>query len=242
MSITLRRFSDEGILRFQEYLDALRLGESASFPSTLLANPAMTEELPGADIDAERKFGSRHEMGEYLVEAMKNLDQQAISHDTGLWSWLAFCFFDQLCPKDATGKRKPSMAYTYVLSRDYRHHARHAIRTTYYFVQRYGDKVRFMFSKLPSERGEIVEQLAARQELAASAGVIEAAHILYDDPVRQTFKSGAAGRGKGSIIRFVRVLQQFQLTYDLFSLTGSELVGLLPKEFDRFRQSPESTV
>ena len=127
------------------------------------------------------------------------------------------------------------MAYQYVLSRDYRYHSRHALRTTCEYVRQYGEAVQFMFSKSPSERGEIIEQLSARQEIAACPAVVEAASELYNDKDRGTFKKGAAGRGRGSIVRLIKVLQQYQRTYDLYSLTGHQLVRMLPPEFDRFR-------
>jgi hypothetical protein len=98
-----------------------------------------------------------------------------------------------------------------------------------------------MFSKPPGERGEIVEQLSARQEIAACPAVIAAASELYNDAERRTFKKGAAGRSRGSIVRLIKVLQQYQLTYDLYSLSGRQLVSMLPSEFDRFRANLEKS-
>ncbi len=231
----LRLLNQDGLAEFQRYLTGLRNGHMKEPPFDLLDNPATSEELlPLIDIEY-RDFATRYELGCYLVDKLSVLDQHEISHDSGVWSWIALWLFDQLCPSDKDGHRKPREDYHYVLSRDYRHHARHAIRTTYQFVRRYGSEVVFMFSQSLEKRGEIVEQLVARQELAAAPGVVQAASILYNDPDRHSFKIGSAGSGRGSVRRFVRVLQQFQLTYDLFSISGKDLVVLLPNEFDRFR-------
>ena len=235
MSTAIRRLNDEGLQLFSESIVAMRAGASAQPPFSILGDDRYSDATEGAPQVEQRTFKSRYEMGRYLVDVLSSLNWQDIDHDAGLWSWLALYYFDQLCPTDAAGNRKPSMPYQYVLSRDYRYHSRHALRTTCDYIRQYGDAVGFMFSKSPGERGEIVEQLSARQEIAACPAVIEAASTLYSDAERGTFKKGAAGRGRGSIVRLIRVLQQYQLTYDLYSLTGSQLVNMLPAEFDRFR-------
>jgi hypothetical protein len=235
LTTELRRLTDEGMTLFSDSIAAVRSGSLAKIPFDALEDNKYSVAISNAPFVEHREFVSRFEMGEYLVDVLSVFEWQEIAHDAELWSWLALYYFDQLCPADATGKRKPSMAYQYVLSRDYRHHSRHALRTTCEFVRQYGSIVQFMFSKSPSERGEIIEQLSARQEIAACPGVIEAASALYDDSTRGTFKRGAAGRGRGSIVRLIKVLQQYQLTYDLYSVTGQQLVDMLPAEFDRFR-------
>ena len=41
----------------------------------------------------------------------------------------------------------------------------------------------------------------------------------------------------GGLIRFVDVVEQLELTYDLFSLNGEKVLALLPKEFQVWRRS-----
>ncbi|MEN8262559.1 MAG: hypothetical protein ABFR82_03780 [Nitrospirota bacterium] len=121
------------------------------------------------------------------------------------------------------------------MSKNYNHRERHSIRTTYYFVKLYGIKVLFMFSKELYVRGEITEQLSQRQDYLSSEGIINAASILYNDDKKKTFKRGSAGKGRGVVRRFVKVLQQFDTTHDLFSMPGIDIVNMLPEEFDKFR-------
>jgi len=40
----------------------------------------------------------------------------------------------------------------------------------------------------------------------------------------------------GTLYRFIDVVQQLGLTYDLYSMTGDQILQLLPSEFDRWRQ------
>ena len=236
MTTVLRRLNDRGIRAFAKYIEDVRKGSDAVPPLDLLTDDYFSEDLPWAVTLPHKTLKTRFEMGKFIAKHLAPCSQTHISHDVGLWSWLALFFFDQLCPA-ISGKRKLSENYTYILSRDYKHHPRHSVRTTYMLVRDYGDKVAFMFSKGLHERGEIVEQLAARQELVACRGVVETAHALYDDPARRTFKRGAASKGKGSVRRFISVLQQFNLTYDLGSLGSGDILPMLPSEFDRFKNT-----
>ncbi|MCP9448066.1 MAG: hypothetical protein NNA22_10930 [Nitrospira sp.] len=237
MHMQIRRLTEAGITEFGRYLDGLRNGDLKQPPVELLDNPNFSEPAPAESTVENISFASRFEMGRYLVDRLAEWNQQALAHDVGTWSWLALFYFDTLCPAGKLGARAVRENYTYILSRRYNHQPRHALRTTFLFAKKYGDTVRFMFSRKPHERGEIVEQLAAYQYLSGCRGVIEAAAALYDDPLRGAYKRGAAGKGPGSARRLVAILRQLDLTYDLYALSGREIVNMLPREFDRFRPS-----
>lgn len=242
MPDVLRSLNERGTTEFRDYLRRLRETATLTPPYGLLRDNNFSEAVvPPTDLDRrETGFVSRHELGMYLTEKLEPIGKQEVLANRGLWNWLALYYFDQLCPADAQGRRKPREIYSYILSDNFRHFPRHAVRTTYQFVSEYGDAVRFMFSKEPSKRGEIIEQLAARIELASSPTVIRAASLLYQDSHTGGFKTGAAGRKGGAVNRFMSVLRQFQLTYDLHTLTPQQLVEMLPREFDRFRPTPTS--
>jgi hypothetical protein len=103
-------------------------------------------------------------------------------------------------------------------------------------VDQYGETALFLLSKKPQERGELIEQLAARQYLISCRGVIEAAKELYYDSERKTFKRGAASRKRqGNISRYVAYLQQLDLTYDLGTIDSDALLEMLPNEYSAFK-------
>jgi hypothetical protein len=39
----------------------------------------------------------------------------------------------------------------------------------------------------------------------------------------------------GSLYRFVDVIQQLDVTYDLYSISGPEIISLLPGEFNHWK-------
>ncbi len=89
------------------------------------------------------------------------------------------------------------------------------------------------------EPGDYVEQLASRQERISNRGLVEAATHLYFDPVKQKYKRSGQARDKpGTLRRFVDVLEQLELTYDLyfFHESGADLfLELLPQEFKKWK-------
>ena len=232
----VRKLNDYGIAEFTIFIDNCRSGVRQNIPSYLLDDDRSSVPL---DIDLEvidREFASRFEIGVYLQEIFEGADIQSLIGDQGFWSWFALMWFDKLCPSSADGIRKPSKEYNYILSKNYNHRPRHAIYMTWQLVNRYGDDVRFMLSKEASTRGELTEQMMARQEVLTSDGVMRLASALYYDNETGIFKKGAASRkSAGCVARYINWLQQLQMTYDIFSTSKEELEELLPEEFGRFR-------
>lgn len=234
----VRRLNTYGLEAFQEHIRKLADGEKRDTPIYMLTDARYSEAI---DIDIEielREFQTRYELGTYLVDILKDVPVKEILGDAGFWSWLALYFFDQLCPAQASRIRKPREPYNYILSNNYNHRPRHALYTTWMLVNLYGDTSFFLLSKGLNVRGELIEQLAARQYLISCRGVIETAKELYYDPKRKTFKRGATTKKRqGSIHRFIAYLQQLGLTYDLGTISSESLLKMLPEEYSTFRPS-----
>ena len=236
-----RRLNVQGLDAFHRYIQDLADGAKLDTPDHLLTDPRYSEAV-GIDIEVElREFQTRFELGTYLTDILKEAPVQTLMGDAGFWTWLALYWFEQLCPQQENGKRKPSKPYNYILSSNYNHRPRHALFTTWMLVNLYGDTALFLLSKAPHERGELIEQLAARQYLISCQGVIETAKELYYDPQRKTFKRGATSQKRqGNIRRFISYLQQLDLTYDLGTLASEALLDMLPDEYSAFKSIASS--
>lgn len=233
----VRKLNTNGLREFSKFIDNLRSGLNQNIPLYMLEDAEFSEPLEISLSIENMPFRSRYEMGYYLVDRLKNLNIQNYIGDQGFWSWFSLFWFDQLCPAEA-GIRKPRKDYNYILSKNYNHRPRHAIYMTWQLVSKYGESARFLLSKPPSTRGEIVEQMMARQEILTSEGAVLLASYLYYDKNIETFKKGAASRkSPGCISRYISWLQQLQVTYDIFSISKDDLLDLLPQEFDRFRET-----
>lgn len=235
----LRKLNKSGIKEFERFIENLRNGGKQNTPDYLLTDPS-TSEIMEFELDLEKgSFSNRYELGIYLVEKLKGTDVQKLMGNSGFWTALALFWFDQLCPLKADGSRKPSMVYNYILSENYNHRPRHAIFTTWQLVDLYGEHSRYLLSRELPVRGELIEQLMARQYFLSCTGIMQAASTLYYDPERKTFKKGSAGRtSAGCVYRFVSWLQQLEINYDLFSISSDDLIKLMPKEFERFKTAP----
>lgn len=231
-----RRLNEQGLNAFQKHIQELVNGAKQNTPTFLLTDFRYSEPLDVVVEVEPRDFQTRYELGQFMSEALKDVPYQTIMGDIGFWSWLALYWFDQLCPAQANGERKPSKPYNYILSPNYNHRPRHAIYTTWMLVKHYGDTALFLLSKKPNERGELIEQLASRQYLISCRGVIETAKELYYDPERKTFKRGATSQNRqGNIRRYIAYLQQLDLTYDLGTIDSEVLLDMLPDEYNAFK-------
>lgn len=246
MSDAVRGLNPDGIAEFQRYLQQLRGGLTQAPGNDLIFGPAFTTTVDPACTVERRMFRSRYEFGHYLSEQLTPLDRRTISRNAGLWTWLALYFFDQLCPPTSGGRRSPRSSEAYVLppKYDFRNYYRHLVRTPWLVTSDHGEFAKVLLippGAAPNAplatRGEIIEQLAARQEFLGNPAVIQAAYRLYFDGQRNKPRRGAAGSAGGSPRRLATILQQLGLTFDLGACHPSTITELLPREFERWRSA-----
>ena len=91
-------------------------------------------------------------------------------------------------------------------------------------------------SSIPIEN-KFHHELAGRQSFITNRGTLEAVHSLYYEQAVDKPKRGAQVKkpAPGSFYRFIGIIQQFDLNYDLYSMSGDEIIGLLPPEFNKWK-------
>lgn len=242
MTDHVRKLNSDGIEAFRVYLQRLRAGAKEPPPSWLLTDSATSVAIT-PNIETEHKsFASRFEFGEYLSTTLEPLGRRSISHHHGLWTWLSLYFFDELCPAQQDGARKVLEDAVYIVPAVYNHqrYYRHIARTSWLSVSDHGENAKVLLSGAErGSRSEIFEQIASRQGMLGNQTIVAGAFELYFDKSKGKSKRGAGGKGAGSPRRLAAIVQQLELTYDLAACTASQLLELLPKEFDRFKQEAE---
>ena len=239
----VRSLSRVGIERFREYLGTLRAGHPVDPPQELLTDASCTAELSvDVQVGSER-FATRWGAGEYLWNRLATLPANEVEGNPGLWAWLALFYFDQLAPQRADGTRRPGRDYRHVADFGFRYRYRHLLYGPFAVYRRHrGHAILLLSGPLHVEPG-VYQEITSRQDLIASRGVIEALNTLYLDRSRGLPKRGAQRAGQpGTLRRFVRLLQQLDLTYDIYGMSGSAIVDLLPPEFDSWRGQRSSAV
>jgi len=236
--VRIRELNEYGIEKFKDYLIMMqKTGESETSLEELLSDETYTRLIPNKIEIEPRSFATKYEIAEYLHEKVSKIAPGRRFRNVGMWTWLAVFYFDIICPADSDGNRKIGADSRYILNGDewdriFRHLLAGPVMI--YDLHR-GNSIILLYNPV-DETGDFLAQLMGRQEIGTNAGVIEAAKILYWDSDKKKPKRGSSAQEHkpGTLRRFVDVIQQFDLTYDLYSISGEELIRLLPAEFKKW--------
>lgn len=234
----LRTFNDAGIATFQNYLAALRTDPSLAVPDRLLVDDAFSDEVDGS-IDFEvQRLDTRLDAAKYLWTLFEGTGLKQPERNKGLWAWLSLCLFNSTCPAEASGARKPGADARHIPEvGNYLRYYRHLLLGPYiiYRAHRHQPEVAQVLLFQPLNRpGDLVEQLASRQQRVSNATFLAAATQLYLGNDGR-MKRGGGGSGRGSPRRLTRVANQFDVNWYLYAMKADDFVGLLPKEFEKFK-------
>ncbi len=232
----LRRFTEAGLQQFGQWLAAK---DASDPPVGWLDDPVLSEPW-GEGVTIEIPiFKDKLAFGQHLMAAIGERWKGAID-DAGLMAWLSLAFWESTMVR-ANGARIIGQASRHLMGVDnkwqsYTHSHRHLVRSAIFFVGYYGDDARVFLACHPSQATKIDEQIASRKTegLPFSPSIARALNALYLDAKSGAIKRGASSDGRGSVTRFVKVVRQLDMTFDVQGLPGAKLVELLPAEFARF--------
>jgi hypothetical protein len=236
----VRRLTKGGIERFREFLNELRTGSTSGPPRSLLTDPETSEPFSRERSVEQRAFDTRLEAARYLSQVFDGVPVLELEEDIGLWSWLSLYFFDQVCPARPDGTRSPGRDYRHILEPGYLYGHRHLLNGAFLVYALHGEKAVLLLCTKVYQENMFHHELASRQLFISNSAIIRAASLLYFDERRGRPKRGAQDpkRAPGTVRRFVDVLQQLDVNYDLYNrrMSAEALVGLLPAEFDEWRR------
>jgi hypothetical protein len=239
---SIRTFNEEGLNEMERVTGEIRNNNIKEIPSELLTDGHYSE-IHEPIINIERvDFRNKNELIPYLVHQLNLKTNKHLYFDKGLWSWLSAFYFDNICPPDGNGKRKVNETAFYILRdpKNYTKYYRHLLAYPCRLYSELGDSSKIFLIGTFLKRGEITEQFGAYQEIALNKGILDAANLMYWDEATRNLKRGAAGKGAGSARRLVRIIRQYQMTYDLNSMKGNDIVQLLPIEFAKWNNQANS--
>lgn len=237
----IRRFTDAGLTAAREFLNRLRQGDELDVEE-LLASDAYSVQME-ANTDYEvTSFDDRQQAAEYFHALLEPLtaNYPDLELDAGLWTWLSLKWLSFLAPLDpSTGERLVRQTERYVLTpHNYQTYYRHYLSGPYRILKAHREdvsRVRAVLATPVTSPGEVVEQIASKQDIISNPSLMSAVTALYIDPATNRLKRGSGGSGGGSPRRLSEVLYQFDQTWDTSAMDSSEILALLPPEFDRFK-------
>jgi hypothetical protein len=236
MSASLRRLTNAGR---EVYLAWLTRKDGSAPPRLLLTDSGTSEPVAPGALVPDPPFQNRFELGAKLAVALRDLDKVALRSDAGIWDWLSLHYIDLICPDEQGKGRKIGEVARYALDLRHVRQARHLVRMSWSLVRDPAQNARFMLSGPLHVHGDIVEQLATRDQVIGSRKLIAAAALLWWDEAKGTYKPGINNRDRrkgGTIRRLVTVAEQFRMTYDFDSMEAKTILALLPHEFERWRE------
>jgi len=232
----IRILNKLGIHKFKDFIQKLKEDINIKKPN-LNIKQYSEEYIPQIEINSEKNFITRKEMGKYLTDCFekKHINRADIIDINGLWSWLAYFWFDQICPI-RNGNIDIHEIARYICSSDYRDYYRHLVASTYdiYSIHRSKNSKIFLYS-LVDKSNDFIEQFASRQDIISNANIIVVANQLYWNPERDKPKKGSESKRRpGNIRRFIKTIRQLELTYDIYSMNSSDILAILPEEFNNW--------
>jgi hypothetical protein len=237
----IRRFNEIGLSRFSAYLDLLGIDPRAVLPADLLVDSSSSEFVAKSKVLAPRQFSTKFDVAENVDAVFRDAAIVPAFTDTGVWAWLACFFFDSLCPADPSGRRQAKGKERWIPEQNWQGYYRHFIAGPFGIYMAHRDHLNdaaILLQSPATSLSDYMEQLASRQELVTSRAVLGAASALYFDPhARQPKRGGQTRKKPGTLRRYLTVLEQLDLTFDIESLTVPQLLALLPQEFDRWKAS-----
>lgn len=233
----IMKMTEQGKLRFITFLDSQKTDQPQVFPQELLTSLEFAEVIGGDttmldDLDLDDRLATARALNNIVID----LELASAEREWGFWTWCSAYLFDRLCKKSG-GHYKPGEIPIWVAEHDnwqryYRHYLA-SIWRVYIAHREKEDELVVLLNGPVNTPGELWGQIAANQTLITNPSMIDAVYNLYWDKENLTRKRGAGGN---SPRRFTRVLRQFERTYDFVTMTGDQIVGLLPSEFDRFKE------
>ncbi len=221
------------------FLDSLKTEKPLEYPSEILNDPEFSDSISPDIIIEDKTFNSKFEVAKYFYETFSNAGLTNVLQNRGLWCWLSLYFFDQLCTRGRGGIYKPGARARWIPEiANFQRYYRHLLAGPYRMYYSHKDDPKRAMALLcgpVNTQGDLIEQLASRQELISNRSLIEAVTELYYNPSTGKNKRGAGGKGAGSPRRLAEVIDQFNLTWDLYSMSSEKIIGLLSSEFDKFR-------
>lgn len=240
--LRLCEMTDDGVKVCRDYFAELRLGHQINFPETVLLDPQFSKPVVPEILVGQDRFATKRDAGMYLHHRLKVLDHQRVIGNYPLWSWLGMFYFETMSERNTHGdvllQRRPDYAHVIDLndvSQTRDAHA-HRLMLSYELFTYHGEKAWWMLEQPVYAYPGLIQRVIRSPERFRSTGVIELVHLLYVDPrTRQVSRRASeqnSGDLPGGLLRLNVILDQLSVNYDVYGMSASQILDLLPDEFE----------
>jgi hypothetical protein len=234
----IRKFNEQGLQRFAKLIDEATQRDRTLSASEhrvlvgkiddLVEDPKYAEKVAGEQYIEAQAFDSRRKLADYLCPKIDKVGLRGTYRaQSGLWAWIAACWFEQLTPPDS-GSHFVGARERYVVA-ERRKDYRHLVFGPCIIFKTHSsdvDRAMLVLSGKPHVPGEIVGQIASKKIYQRAPSVLSLATYLFYDSTRRTFVKDSTVLAR----RLSDVMSQFGETFDVRSMTLEQLIELLPKQ------------
>jgi hypothetical protein len=232
----MRVFTETGVDRFRQYISDLKTNPRTVRPD-LNIDQYSFEFQPAVEIDENRTFQTKLEIAEYMKNQIERagIRRERVIEERNLWTWLAYIWFEKLC-EQRNAVLIPREIVKYICNSDYRDYYRHLVAGPFSIYSLHGREQSLLFlHNIPYQHNDFVEQIASRQKIISHRNLIQVLHHLYWNTNSTSPKRGSQSRQQPcNLRRFIKLIDQFELTYNIYTMDSSTIMGLLPAEFTQW--------
>jgi uncharacterized membrane protein (GlpM family) len=234
----VRKFNSKGTDIFKDRILSLGKDENEEVYFEDLLQDNAYSVLLQENIEVKTSiFTSSFALGKYLYSLLNDIDKTMTANDNHLWNWLSCFYFDLITVNKKSGKREIGEMKKYILDSSSVNFYKHHIFSAWFFYNLFKDRSRIILNTPVWSIGKVSRLIANNKYIINYPDLIEVIYELYwDFNSSRSKKDYLNERIPGNITRFPTVLNQLMLTYDIFSLSAKEILDLLPREFDIWRQ------
>jgi hypothetical protein len=234
----VRSFTDKGLEVAKQFLDELRECKTQVTIEQILSDETLViKPYPGITIE-QRQFSNRRRAANYFHERFALIPADKVRREAGLWTWLTFVYFDQVCPV-TDGQRKVRNDYTYIfMPGSSMYFYRHLLFIAWYALHIAPEHNRLCLDTSLHSLDKATVEILKRLYLTRIPSIFEVLDRLYWDTTRKRPRKGIVSPGKpapGDLVhRLPTRIRQLEKTYDLQSLSADQLLELLGDEFCQY--------
>ncbi len=238
----VRVLNEKGIEEFIKFIEEAKKNVESNKPD-LNTNEFSMEFTPSIEIEENKAFDTRLEMAKYLYEKFENAGikrNQIIGEENkGLWTWLAYIWFEQITNKrENIGRIERHVAFYPSSPREKQQRRNiHLIYGAYYLYSLLGEENSKIFLLSPPYKiWDTVDRLGCTEYVIRYPEIVKTAIHFYWDNEKNRPKPNLRDSDKpGNITRFLSLINQLELTYNIYQMKCEEIISLLPEEFNDWK-------
>jgi len=234
--IQISKFDAEGVKLFSDFIFKVKDDYKITKPDLSKYTNTI---FNGIQIDENKKFDSRLEIGQYLNDLfnLKGIErkQLCIKGMEDFWTWLSYIWFDQITNNQEYVKRSER----YICTQSWNRYYVHIIAGAYYLYSVLGkERAKLFLNSPPHIISDFNDHLACYQYIVNYKNLLDVAIELYWNKNQNKPKTAATSSEKpGNVRRYSIFVSQLELTYDVYNMSKDKILYLLPQEFKEWKNS-----